>query len=159
MAVSLISVFVTYDITISTYLTHANVSFFFSSLGRKLTLDCFLLNECVFLKHVLYCQGQSWASWVTQRTALQYWVCTWQKQSDQPCDYKSPACNDQRRVHPSSSVSRMIFLFSFWISALCCRCMFFFFFYICIEGEWRTGAVFPQYISGWLWKCACNTLF
>lgn len=31
------------------------------------------------LKRVLYCQGQSWASWVMQRTALQYWVCTQKK--------------------------------------------------------------------------------
>lgn len=94
------------------------------------------------LKYVLYCQGQSWASWVMQRTALQYWVCTQKKNNKEIWSiiWSQIVSLKWSTLSPSLSISsRMIFCFhceSECNSALCGCCMVYF--DICIEGEWKT---------------------
>lgn len=69
------------------------------------------------LKRVLYCQGQSWESWVMQRTALQYWVCTQKKKMW----LQVASLNDQHRAHPSSSALEWscVFILNQNVTVLC----------------------------------------
>lgn len=87
MTLSLIKVFLAYDVSINKCLTHANVSFS-GSLGRKLTLDCIFHNVSSKTRPVLSRSIMSILSHAADSSAV---LGVYTKKSDQPCDYKSQA--------------------------------------------------------------------
>lgn len=159
MAFSLISVFVTYDITISTYLTHANVSSFFSAhwAGNWHWIASWLIN--------VYLWNTSCIVKVNHEHLESYsgQLCSTGCVHDKNNRINHVITNRQLVMISAESIPPHQFLewsfCSHFESVLCVAAACFFLFDICIEGEWRTGVGFPQHISGWLWKCACHTLF